>query len=612
MSAATFHVNPILLLQTKLYRPQVQPDLVQRSHLIERLAPSQARKLTLVAAPAGYGKTTVVTQWLHTLQTPNQIAWFSLDESDNDLVLFLHYLVTAVQKVQPNSCANTLAALTDLQTLPWAQLATLLLNDLATITAPLILVLDDYHYVTTEIIHQFLDRLLNHLPPVHHLILITRTDPPLSSLPRLRMRQQMNELRTADLSFSTAETKRYLTQDRAGSLTSATISALQERSQGWIAGLYLAKLSLGQTSNEQALLKQLQASNAHIMDYLIIEVLAQQTTAVQTFLLQTSILRRFCHPLCKAVLEETWQEVIGAEEQPIGNSQAPIQRVLNWLDRHHLFVIPLDDSSDWYRYQHFFQLMLTRRLEQQISPDKVKTLHQKASRWFARQGLIDEALHHALAASDTPFAVQLIEQYRMERMNQFDYHTLERWLALLPKEIIKQRPHLILQEYWILLKYMRMTPMTSLQHVEEAEACLANGDLNLDEEETAVLRAEMTAVRASVHFWRGDHQQVLAYYQEAAAALPKSYLNIRCRIILFAAYALQYQGKVAEAIRLMQEGLKSEAAKFNRLFIWFRSYLAPLHYVIGDLHQATLNSETSPRDQRFQAIRAAMFPHQIA
>ncbi|MEM7116742.1 MAG: LuxR C-terminal-related transcriptional regulator [Chloroflexota bacterium] len=586
MSAAPSHVNPVLLLQTKLYRPQVYPDLIERPFLINRLNQGLHGKLTLVAAPAGYGKSTIVTQWLHSLEAqPHQIAWFSLDESDNDLLLFLQYLVTAVRQIQHNSCINTLAALQNPQPLPWSQLATLLLNDLFAITAPLILVLDDYHYVTSEVIHQLLDKLLDHLPPAHHFVLISRTEPPLA-LPRLRVRRQMNELRTVDLSFSRTETKTYFTQDMPNTLAPETIATIQERSEGWIAGLYLTKLSLGRSINEQTLLKQLQGSNAHILDYLMSEVLALQTQAVQTFLLYTAILRRFCYPLCKALLENMQPPPLVKDAQASKSRTSQLSHIIDQLARYHLFTIPLDDSGTWYRYHHLFQLMLTRRLQKQITPSQINSLHQKASRWYAQEGLIDEALHHALAATDTPFAVQLIEQHLMKRMNQFDYHTLERWLALLPKTTIKQRPHLILQEYWISLKYLQMTLVASFQHVQQAEACLDNSDLALDETEQAILRAEITAVRVSIHYWRGEYQQVLNYYQQAILALPKSYVLIRLRITLYAAYALQYQGQATTAIRLMQESLKSEVITSNRLLVWFRSYLAPFYYSIGDLSQA--------------------------
>ncbi|MEM7114685.1 MAG: LuxR C-terminal-related transcriptional regulator [Chloroflexota bacterium] len=586
MSAATNPTNPVLLLQTKLFRPQVHSDLVQRPHLIHCLNHGLRRKLTLVAAPAGYGKTTIVTQWLHTLQTqPYQVAWFSLDESDNDLPFFLHYLVSAIQQTLPNSCPNTLAALRNPRPLPWSQLVTLLLNDLATIAEPLILVLDDYHLVTDETIHHFLDRLLDHLPPAHHLVLISRTEPPLS-LPRLRVRQQLNELRTADLSFSNAEIAQYLTRDSSKAVAPETIAALQAKSQGWVASLYLAKLSLDQNPNEQTLLQQLQASNVHIMDYLLTEVFNQQPRIVQTFLLQTSILRRFCYPLCEALLGATCQETIETDEIPLGDSRTPIQNIIDRLARQNLFVVPLDKNDEWYRYHDLFQLMLTRRMEKEISASEISALHKNASRWFATVGFIDDALHHALAADDIPFAVQLIEQHRLQQLEHFDAQTLERWLSKLPKGTIEQHPNLLLAQFWINFRSMRYTTDFCFARAQQVEKCLKDSIPTLDESSQAIIRAEIAAIRLLGHFWRGEHQQVLDCYQQVITTLPQPYLSIRVQSGLYAVFALQAQGKTDEAIRTIQRELQTFPTATSPQLSWFKSHLLFIYYIAGNLQQA--------------------------
>ncbi|MEM7116743.1 MAG: LuxR C-terminal-related transcriptional regulator [Chloroflexota bacterium] len=583
MASSVIHVEPVLLLRTKLYRPQADPHLLQRPHLIEFLNQSINRKLTLVTAPAGYGKSSLVAQWLGAVQD-KQIAWLSLDESDNDLILFVHYLIAAIQQCQPNSCLRTLAALHNPQTPPWSQLVIMLVNDLVNLSHPLTLVIDDYHFVVQEEIHKFLDRLLDHLPPSFHLVLISRTEPPLS-LPRLRVRQQMNELRTADLSFSHAETENYFARDMPTTLAPETIAALQDKSEGWIAGLYLARLSLGRSINEQTLLKQLQNNNTHIMDYLISEVLAQQPKAVQTFLLRTAILRRFCRPLCEALLEKSWLEIIDVGQQLSSDSQAPIQSIIDWLARQHLFTIPLDDNRDWYRYHHLFQLMLTRRLQKQMNATEVNELHQKASRWFAQEGLIDEALHHALAAANTPFAVQLVEQHRVTLLNQFEFHTLERWIARLPETIIKQRPHLLLLLFWLTQRKMRGAASV-LPYMQQAEAFLTNNSATLDKADLALLQAELAAVRCGYHFWRNELQHVLDYYQQAMTGLPPSYLRIRVQLTLYAVFTLQDQGDPLKSIHLMQQELQHEATRKTLPKIWLRSYLSLIYYRASQLQQA--------------------------
>ncbi|MEM7114687.1 MAG: LuxR C-terminal-related transcriptional regulator [Chloroflexota bacterium] len=595
MSVATVQANPVLLLQTKLYRPQIPSGLVQRPHLINYLNHGLRSKLTLVAAPAGYGKTTIVTQWLHAQQPHlNQIAWLSLDESDDNLLHFVHYLVAAIQQQQPASCTNVLASLHAPQPMPWSHLVVLLVNDLTELRQSLILVLDDYHFVTEGTIHEFLDRLLEHLPPTLHLVLISRTEPPLS-LPRLRVRRQMNELRTADLSFSNSETERYLTQDSSKSVAANTISALQERSQGWIAGLYLAKLSLAQKSNEQSLLQQLQANNSHIMDYLITEVLSQQPQAIQTFLLHTSILRRFSRPLCESLLANTWPKGFEEDGSFTGNSQAPMQNIIDWLDRQHLFTIALDDNRIWYRYHHFFQLMLTRRLQKQTTRDQLNSLHWKASRWFAKAGLVDEALYHALATADTTFAVQLIKQHRLALLNQFDYRTLERWLALLPEGVIEQYPQLILLDCWVALSTYRLPLQSVLQKMQQLETRLSNREFTLGKAEQTVVQAEIAAVNAVCRFWIDDFEQWEHHSQQALADLPASYLFMRTYVASPTALGLQASGKTDEAIRIAEKELQNEASQYRLPLIWLRGYLATLYYLAGRLQQVVRTTRNSIR-----------------
>ncbi|MEZ4660306.1 MAG: hypothetical protein R2911_22330 [Caldilineaceae bacterium] len=374
--------EPLLLLQTKLYAPKPTRHLVQRPQLFEHLNRGLGRKLTLVTAPAGYGKTTLVCQWLAlrvpalsqttdgSVEWPEQrrrfatapVAWVSLDEYDNDLHLFVRYLVAAIQTVWPDSCANALTVLQNPQMAPEGYLANILVNDLCALPAALILVLDDYHFVKEERIHQFLNRLLDHLPTSVHLVMISRTEPPLS-LPQLRVRRQLNELRVADLCFSSAETEQYLIQTTGRTFAPETVAVLQGGNEGWIAGLYLATLSLADDTSEQALVRHVQAGNVNILDYLFTEVLAKQPAAVQDFLLRTAILNRFSAPLCEALLDPAWVAGVGQNAQlahTVGVSQRPVWSIIEWLARHHLFLIALDDTGEWYRYHHLFQLMLTQ------------------------------------------------------------------------------------------------------------------------------------------------------------------------------------------------------------------------------------------------------------
>lgn len=583
--------EPTVLLQTKLSSPQIGQQLIQRSRLVDRLNQGLGRKLTLITAPAGYGKTTLVCQWLALCATP--FAWLALDEYDNDLHLFVRYLIAAIQSAQPASCANTLAALQSPQQVPEEYLANLLINDLLLLPEALILGIDDYHFVSNQKIHHFLNRLLEHLPRSVHLVLISRTDPPLA-LPQLRVRQQMNELRVADLCFSNIETEQFLIQSMERPLAPATVSALQDKNEGWVAGLYLATLSLGDDASEQALVRQIRANNVNILDYLFTEVLMKQPIAVQDFLLRTALLNRFCVPLCEALLGTAWIETVQQDSQLrqiIGASQRPVQSMIEWLVRHRLFISALNDQGAWYRYHHLFQLMLTRHLQKQISAAEIAALHQRASRWFADQGLIDEAIQHALAAHDPTFAVHLVVEQRLALLARFDYVTLERWLALLPEDAIKESPDLLLLKCWIAVSLHRLTTASVMPLLQQVEAHLNEPKPAFDADTMNILWAEVAAVRGAVCLLEHDFEQVVEHIIPALEVLPNSYVFMRVLVIFYVTIALQAKGQVATGIELFHKEARNEIAQFSLAKLWLQTYLAGFDYVAGNLQQVVQSAQ---------------------
>ncbi|NJN80902.1 MAG: hypothetical protein HC802_00475 [Caldilineaceae bacterium] len=527
--------------------------------MLDYLSQPLPRKLTLITASAGYGKTTIATQWLDQLIKTRQegaisIAWLSLDEHDDELLLFLRYLVAAIQKACPGFGRNILHALHGAQSPTWQQIADSLVNDLAHIAQPLCLTLDDYHVITADAIHQVLNRLLEHLPPIVHLILLSRTEPPLA-LGRLRVRRQMQELRAADLTFSLQDTAHFMSRMLGRELRPETLQTLYAGSEGWIAGLQLTALSLpratdeGQLVDDTALLRHFRGNNAYHMDYLFEEILVLQPPAIQAFLLQTAIFERFCAPLCQAVLDSVWFAQIEEEAQgltPIAASPAPIQAVFSWLRRANLFLIPLDGEGVWYRYHHLFQQMLEQTLRARLSAAQIAMLHRRASAWLAAEGVTESAIRHALAAGDALLAAQLIEQQRYHLLSQHDFPTLDRWLSWLPSEVIVQRPALLVAQGWRHYFFYRARE-TFFRFATQAEAQLASSDLGMDAASKQILAGEIHALKAFSLPWHSHADEIWRHIELAFAQTPEGTVFLYPYLVLMKAYALNTQGNVTEA-----------------------------------------------------------------
>jgi LuxR family transcriptional regulator, maltose regulon positive regulatory protein len=443
------------LLVTKLYRPPPRPKGMLRPHLIERLNAGLHRNLTLLAAPAGFGKTTLLSQWLDGCMRP--IAWLTLDASDHEPARFLAYIVAALQTVVPEFGAGLMAALLAPQAPTPAAAVTDLINALATLAQPVVLVLDDYHLVNAAPIDAVLSLLLAHQPPQLHLVIATREDPPLP-LARLRARDQLTELRVAELRFSHTEAGALLSQTEGLSLSADMIAVLASRTEGWAAGLHLAALSLKSHQDAAGFVHSFSGSQRFVLDYLLEEVLHQQPTLLQQFLLRTSVLDRLCGPLCDAVLA-----------MPVGTGQATLQAI----ERANLFLIPLDDQRCWYRYHHLFGELLRQRLPQEAATDTgaIATLHLRASGWYEGQGLMLEALHHAAAAADPARVAALAERAWAHMDSSFQAAAWCRWVSQLPEEVLRVRPVLCTQYAWALMDTGQTEASeTWLRH---AERCLS-------------------------------------------------------------------------------------------------------------------------------------------
>ncbi len=486
------------LLSTKLYIPPARPELVPRPRLSQRLGEGLARRLTLVCAPAGFGKTTLVSEWLRTLAGVSA-AWLTLDEEDNDPARFLDYLIAALQSAQAGLGKAAQALLRSPHAPPVRSILTALINDLARGATDLVLVLDDYHEIETQAGHDAVALLLDHLPQPLHLVIISRTDPPLP-LARLRARDQVTEIRAADLRFTVEEAAIFLNQVMRLGLAAEDIAALEARTEGWAAGLQLAALSMRGSEDSAAFVAAFTGSNRYVLDYLAEEVLRRQDERVQRFLLQTSILERLTGPLCDAVVADP------LADEPAGPSGAfslirlfadsPGQAMLVALEQANLFTVPLDAERRWYRYHRLFAEFLRGRLRQ-AHPDLWPELHRRAARWYEQRGWAAEAVPHALAAQDWEHAARLVEGVAQGLLLRGEMATLRRWVEALPDAVVRSRPHLCVLAAWVLVLQMQ---------VEAAEPYLrcAEEGVAAGREAEASLAGEMLALRSMAAVFRGD------------------------------------------------------------------------------------------------------------
>ena len=433
------------LLTTKLNIPKARPERVSRPRLMAQLNAGLHGKLSLVTAPAGFGKTTLVAEWITccaSLEQPLQSTWLSLDEADSDLTRFLTYFTAAIQIIAADIGDKTLVSPQSPQPPQAEMVLTTLLNDIASITDPFILVLDDYHMVDSKSIDQAITFLLNNLPPQMHLVMISREDPNLP-LARLRARGQLSEIRVADLHFTRSEAVEFFNQVMKLELTDENIAALEARTEGWVAGLQLAALALQHATSMRgqkdtaSFIQSFTGSHHFVMDFLVEEVLEQQSAPIQTFLLCTSILDRLCGSLCDAVML---------------NSSVSGQTTLEYLEQANLFLISLDNERRWYRYHHLFADLLRKRLQQVtqsgtgftngVALKDLAEYHHRASVWYEAQGLAVEAFHHAVEANDVDRAACLLEGDGMPLHFRGAMAPVLKWLNSLPAEILDSRPSL--------------------------------------------------------------------------------------------------------------------------------------------------------------------------
>lgn len=556
-----------LLLTTKLYLPAARPDLVHRPRLLVRLADGLTRPLTLISAPAGFGKTTLISEWHASERGRNfPLAWLALDDDDNDPTRFLTYLIATLATLKPGFGEPLLALLKSPQPSPPKLIVTHLINEINGFPTSFGLVFDDYHVISNPSLHEALAFLLEHLPPRLHVIITTRADPPLP-LARLRARRQLAEIRGDDLRFTSAEVAAFLNQIMGLNLSAADIAVLETRTEGWIAGLQMAALSMQGRDDIAGFINSFGGGHRFILDYLVDDVLRQQPEAIQQFLLQTSLLNHLSGPLCDAILSR------GAEAHgttPFASSQ----EVLEYLEQANLFLVPLDNERHWYRYHHLFAEALRHRL-QALQPRQVSILHQRASEWHEQQGLLAEAIYHALNVQDFARAAHLVEQVGQTLLIRGETVTLLKWLNVLPEAIVQTRPQLCLFHAWTLILN---------NQVAEAEQRLqAASEFEAD----PIVLAQVAAIRTLIALFQGDMRRANELTRQAQALLPADDPFLRGVTTLNLGLSYFMKGDVKAARQAFVEVADISQKSGNMMVtVTIQCQIAEAQIGQGQLHQA--------------------------
>lgn len=579
------------ILATKLHIPSLRPNLVLRPRLTEQLNKNLrhnqgfGRKLTLLSAPAGFGKTTLLSEWLVDCEQP--VAWLSLDGRDNETVRFFAYLVAAVQTIYPNVGDGVLVMLQSPQPLLAESILTTLLNEIAAVADDFILVLDDYHAIEADPVEEALTFLLDHLPPQMHLVIATREDPYLP-LSRYRARNQMIELRASDLRFVPAEAAQFLSQTMGLNLSAEDIDTLDTRTEGWIAGLQLAAISMQNRQDVTGFIESFTGSHHYVLDYLIEEVLLQQPGSVQSFLLTTSILDQLTGSLCDAV---RFGGFPSSETAVTGQDNG--QMMLEMLERANLFIIPLDDERRWYRYHHLFVDLLRQRLRL-TRPEHLHTLYRRASEWYEQNGYGEMAISYALRGEYFERAANLIEDQYGGNYEDIDRALMQNWLAQMPEELVCTKPHLSILDAWNLFSFGQLDAAhRRLQIAEELLTPLPDqaldsfsdtAQLSVSTQKTLVGR--IAVIRSFIASYSGDMPATIRYAQDALACLPEEELVWRSGAFIALGGAYASEGNMAAAHNARTDALSTGKASGNVYILMIVNLsLAEVLRQQGRLHQ---------------------------
>lgn len=558
------------LLATKLRRPSILPNRIRRPRLMRRLNEGLqlGRQITLVSAPAGFGKTTCITEWVDNLERC-PVSWLSLDSGDDDPARFFHYFIAALQKVDAHLGQEIEGVLRSGQLPPPEVISTTLCNDILEISDPFLLVLDDFHAIQDRSILQVLENLLVNWPQPLHLVLLTREDPPLP-LARLRANNQLTEIRADDLRFTQDEASRYLNEIMRLSLSPRDIDALEERTEGWVVGLQLAGISVRDRADPSAFISALSGSHRFILSYLSEEVLNRQPDEIRQFLLETSVLDKLNGDLCDALTRRS-------------DSYFILQRLFNA----NLFLIPLDDEGRWYRYHHLFADLL-RGLQNALQKDKTIELHRRASRWYVQAGgeqgtFVNEAIRHALAAEDYALVVELLEEHALDMVMQGYAKTVNAWVQSLPMKWSSQSPKANLALAWMHL--LRGDYSQVYQYMQRLERTFADAAISTQDRQS--LKAEWLVMQSLSLSMKGQITESLALVEQALEIAPREDSRVLSLVYFGLATVHQAAGQYELAVETYQMAIQhGRAAEYSVAEMLSISGLAQLAFDRGQLHLA--------------------------
>jgi len=568
------------LLTTKLNIPRPPAYLVSRPRLIAAIQPQPGTKLTLICAPAGSGKTTLVSEWIAADGAAScQVTWLTLHTNDNDLNRFWTYLIAAVDRLHPGLGADAQMVLRTPH-MPFEAVLTVLLNALSTYPTPCVLVLDDYHLISASSIHQSVSALLDQLPPHIHLCVATRTEPPLP-LAQLRARGELVEIRSEALSFTLDEQRTFMGHAMGVQLSAEDNTTLHQRTEGWAAGLHLAALTLRRQADLHRAVAQLSGSHRAIADYLIDEVLQAQPEGIQTFMLETAILDRLCAPLCESLHDHEPALSSGEQNQAeLAQPPAPhAQLLLEYLERNQLFLVPLDDERYWFRYHQLFADVLRARLHH-FHPKRMAYLHHRASLWYEQQGLIEEAIHHALASENWGRAATLIGQNANTMIWEHgEIVTLQQWIGSLPDDVAQEHPTIGLACAWshIITNNLALAEQWVLRITEQAQPTVR----------PEPIQAELSAIQAVLAVRQGNLLRGIEQAHEALDHLPQYQYQMRGRLAFVLSDAYRKQGNLTKALSFLAEAAAIGNIVNDAFLTWWG--IAGRAYILiqrGQLRQA--------------------------